>query len=94
MQSVMESIFFDGGIIKDRIIADRYKKASDKFYAAAKKLESALTEEQQKLWDDVYLLSGGLTTEENLDSFKEGVSFGMRIALEVFGLIKEEGNNE
>ena len=55
-------------------------KQYDELY---EKLLQGLNEEQKKILDDLFVMSGGLESEASCTWFKEGFKMGLLIALEV-----------
>ena len=85
MKSVLRDIYHgDQKNIENFKESEEYKEVQRKYGELYEKLEEGLNEEQKKILDDLYLLSGGLESEASCTWFKEGFKMGMLIAVEIF----------
>ena len=65
--------------------SEEFRSAQAASYDLSDRLEQSLSEEQKALWEG--FLDSGSTVHElyALESYRTGVVFGVRLALEIFG---------
>ena len=83
MKSVLEELYYAGDILCERIgTSKEYKKILDEYFVVSDKLLELLNDEQKKMLNNLYDLSGGLESEAGITHFKEGFKFCMRLIFE------------
>ena len=83
MKSQLEELYYASEGLVERISVSReYKKVNEEFEKVYEGLLESLNEEQKKLLDELYYLSGGLESEAGITHFKEGFKFCMHLIFE------------
>ena len=83
MKSIIEQIFCRQEPMYESIPrSEEYLKREREYDSIHTKIEDTLNEEQKQLLDDLWLAGVVLTSEANLTYFKEGVKFGLLLAME------------
>lgn len=83
MESVLEELYYASeGLIKRIGVSREYKKLNEEYEKVYEGLLESLNEEQKKLLDELYFLSGGLESETEVTHFKEGFKFCLRLIFE------------
>lgn len=85
MKSVLRDIYHgEQKNIENFEESNEYWEVHKKYDELYEKLLQGLNEEQKKILDDLYVLSGGLESEASCTWFREGFKMGLLIAVEVF----------
>ena len=85
MKSVLRDIYHgDQKNIENFKESKEYWEVHKQYEELYEKLEEGLSEEQKKVLDDLFIMSGGLESEAGCTWFKEGFKMGLLIAVEVF----------
>ena len=86
MKSVLEELYFAGEGLCEKIKAgEEYDRINSEYSKLFDQLLEGITDEQKKMLDELYLLSGGMESEARLTFFKEGFKFCMRLVFEGIG---------
>lgn len=83
MKSIIEQFYYRQEPLYESIPqSEEYLKREREYDSIHTKIEDTLNEEQKQLLDDLWLAGVGLKSEANLTYFKEGVKFGLLLAME------------
>ena len=83
MKSVLEEIYFNNEGLYEKVDeGEEYDRLNRDYYKVHDKLLEGLNDEQKKMLDELFLLSGGMESEARLALFKEGFRFCMRLIFE------------
>lgn len=83
MKSILEEIYYDNEGIDEKIPrSEEYKNVYKEYDKLFSKLLETLNKEQQKMLDDLFVLTGGLENETGLIYFKAGFKFCMQLVFE------------
>ena len=84
MKSIIESIYnCERTYFDEKIDTEEYNEADENFCAAAGKIFSTLTEEQQNLFREVETCYGLMESAGNSKKFKDGFILGFKLAEEL-----------
>ena len=85
MKSILRDIYHgEQKNIENFEESKEYLEVKSNYNVLYEKLEKSLNEEQKKILDDLFVISGGLESEASCTWFKEGFKMGMLIAVEIF----------
>ena len=85
MKSVLRDIYHgDQSNVENFKESEEYWAVHKQYEELYEKLEQGLNDQQKKILDDLFIMSGGLESEASCTWFKEGFKMGMLIAVEVF----------
>ena len=86
MKSVLEEIYFANEGLCEKIKAgEEYDRIDREYSKVYDRLLEGLDDDQKKMLDELYLLSGGMESEAQLTFFKEGFKLCMRLVIEGVG---------
>lgn len=86
MKSVLEELYYASEGLVERIgVSREYRKINEEYEKVYEGLLESLNEEQKKLLDELFYLTGGLESEAGVTHFKEGFKFCMRLIFEGLG---------
>lgn len=84
MKSVLRDIYHGNQAnVQNFKESKEYWEASSEYNELYEKLEQGLNDEQKKILDDLFVMTGGLESEASCTWFKEGFKMGLLIAIEV-----------
>ena len=85
MKSILRDIYHgDQKNVENFEESKEYWEVHKQYEELYEKLEQSLTDEQKKILDDLFIMSGGLESEASCTWFKEGFKMGLLISVEVF----------
>lgn len=83
MNSQLEELYYASeGLVEKIKRNEEYDKVNYKYDEVYEQLLKSLNDEQKKLLDELYFLTGGLESETGITHFKEGFKFCMRLVFE------------
>ena len=85
MESVLEELYYESEGYDKIKKSKEYDKVNDKYGEVYEQLFESLNDEQKKLFDELYFLTGGLESETAKTHFKAGFRFCMRLIFDGVG---------
>lgn len=93
-ESIIAEIYYDNCGQWEKIRSSRlYEQPDDKLEEYHRKLIAGLTEEQKGWLEKILELDGAKEAESSFTNDRAGVRFGLRLAVEASGYVRE-GDNE
>ena len=86
MKSAIKKIYYGESCYQLKKKKKKWEKLREKSKEIFEKFEESLTEEQKRLYEELFEYECGQSSEELLQSYKEGFKLGLTLALEVFSV--------
>ena len=86
MKSAIKKIYYGESCYQLFGQTKKWEKLREKSKEIFEKFEESLTEEQKRLYEELFEYECGQSSEELLQSYKEGFKLGLTLALEVFSV--------
>ncbi len=83
MKSAIKKIYYGESCYQ---LFGQTEKLREKSKEIFEKFEESLTEEQKRLYEELFEYECGQSSEELLQSYKEGFKLGLTLAVEVFSV--------
>ena len=85
MKTILDEIYHGSGFMEKIPESKELEKVHGNYDALFEKLLKTLNKEQQKMLDDLFMLTGGLEYETGVSYFKAGFKFCMQLIMESMG---------
>lgn len=93
-QSLIEELYFDFSQHEKIKMSQIYEELLTRMENCCSKISEKLGEDEEVLMSELQFCQTGLELENSLSHFKEGISFGLRLALELSGARLQESRGD